>query len=103
MDSDIPPPLRKLRGRKEFSCSLHSSGLNRMMSVRRMRVGVCFRQNDFHFRHRNHWQEPDEQEKQGSENSERANERPNVDPGWNEQPPGRGDEIAMQPADDDVQ
>src|SRR5438045_6870833 len=72
-----------------------------MMSVRRMRVHVRFRQNDFHFRHRDHRQEPDEQQKQRGENSERANERPDIDPGWNKNTPRGRDEIAMESTDND--
>src|SRR5437879_1658804 len=72
-----------------------------MMSVRRMRVHVRFRQNDFHFRHRDHRQEPDEQQEERRENPERADERPDVDPGWNKNTPRGRNEIAMQSADDD--
>src|SRR5689334_19034471 len=72
-----------------------------MMSVRRMRVRVRFRQNDFHFRHRDHRKEADKQQEQRSENSERADERPDVDPGWGEQSPRRWKEVAVQSANDD--
>src|SRR6266446_8252771 len=72
-----------------------------MMSVRRRGVGVRFRQNDFHFRHRDHRQEPDEEKEQRSENPEGADERPDVDPGWNKNTPRRWNKIAMQSANDD--
>src|SRR5262249_44918431 len=38
---------------------------------------------------------------QRSENSKRANERPDIDPGWNKQSPRGRKKIAMQTADDD--
>src|SRR5262249_20676476 len=60
-----------------------------------------FRQDDFHFRHRDHWQKANEQEEQRGENPERADKGPDVHPGWNEQSPRRWKEITMQPADDD--
>src|SRR2546423_15511363 len=62
---------------------------------------ISLRQNDFHFRHRDHWEETDEDQEERSENSERADKRPNVDPRWNEQSPRGGNEIAMQSANDD--
>ena len=48
---------------------------------------VRFRQNDFHFRHRDHRQEANEEEEEREENSEGADEGPDVDPGRNEQAP----------------
>src|SRR5712691_3517011 len=62
---------------------------------------VRFWQCDLHFRHCDHRQEPDEKQKQRSENSERADEGPDVDPGWNKNAPRGGNEITMQSADDD--
>src|SRR5438876_8536981 len=72
-----------------------------MMAVRRVRMRVRFRENDLHFRHRDHRQEPDEQQEERRENPERADERPDIDPGWNKNTPGGRNEIAMQAADDD--
>src|ERR1043166_6702779 len=62
---------------------------------------VSFGENDLHFRHRDHWREPDKQKKERSENPEGANESPDVDPGREKEDPSRRKEVAMQPADDD--
>src|SRR5437016_2550119 len=62
---------------------------------------VRFRDNDFYFRHRDHRQKTDEEEKERSENAQRADERPDVDPGRDKQAPGRRQEVAVQSADDD--
>ena len=42
---------------------------------------ISFRQNDFHFRHRDHRQEAHEEQEEREEDAERADERPDIDPG----------------------
>src|SRR5437762_10376747 len=66
-----------------------------------MPVHVRLRQNDFHFAHRDHWQEANEEEEEREENSMGADEGPDVDPCRNEQAPRAWQKIAMQSADDD--
>src|SRR4030095_14288344 len=46
------------------------------LTVMRVRLG-CGR---LHFRHRNHWEKPDEEQEQRSKNSNRADVRPDIDP-----------------------
>src|SRR5947208_10665146 len=65
-----------------FSCVLLFRDADWMMSMH-----VRFRQNDFHFAHRDHRQEANEEEEEGEENSVGANKGPDVDPGRNEQAP----------------
>src|SRR6476661_7908897 len=64
-----------------------------------MAVHVRFRQNGFHFTHRDQRQEANEEE--GEENSVGADKGPDVDPCRNEQAPGAREKITMQSADDD--
>src|SRR4029077_9575945 len=66
-----------------------------------MPVHVRFRQNGFHFAHRDQRQEANEKEEKGEENSVGADKGPDVDPGRNEQAPRARQKIAMQSADDD--
>src|SRR6266568_7296079 len=101
MRLDIPPPFHKPRDRRASSCSLHSTRRGGMLTICRSMMRVRFWQCDLHFRHGDHRQEPDEKQKQRSENPERADEGPDVDPGWNKNTPCRWNEIAMQSADDD--
>src|SRR6266513_933349 len=71
-----------------------------MMFFRGGVMRIRFRQNDLHFRHRDHGRETDEKKKERSEDSEGADEGPDVDPGRREKPPGRGKKITVQTADD---
>src|SRR6266404_1400453 len=71
-----------------------------MMFFGRGVMRVSFRQNDLHFRHRDHGREADEKEKERSENSEGANEGPDVDPGGMKEAPRGGEKITVQAADD---
>src|ERR1051326_2758252 len=71
-----------------------------MMFFGRGVMRVSFRQHDLHFRHRDHGREADKKEKERSENSQGADESPDIDPGGNEKTPGRGEKIPVQAADD---
>src|SRR3954470_6601459 len=71
------------------------------MLLRRRVMRVGFRQDDLHFRHRDHWQVANEKEKKRKKNPERADERPDIDPGRVEHSPGGRKEIAVQATDDD--
>src|SRR3984893_15459496 len=84
-----------------FSYALHSTRGDGMMAIRRMRMGVGFRQNGLHFRHRDHRQKPDEHEEQRGENPKRADESPDVDPGWDKHAPRGREKVPMQAANDD--
>ena len=55
-----------------------------MMPTRRSGMDIRFGKNDLHFRHRDHRQEPDEKQEEGSENPKGAYERPDIDPGRDE-------------------
>src|SRR6476660_3668576 len=66
-----------------------------------MAVHVRFRQNGFHFTHRDQRQEANEEEEEGEENSVGADKGPDVDPCRNEQAPGAREKITMQSTDDD--
>src|SRR5436190_20908413 len=71
-----------------------------MMFLRGGMMRVSFRQDNFHFRHRDHGCEANEEEKERSENPEGAGKGPDIHPGREEEPPRRGKKIAMQSADD---
>src|ERR1700738_5689946 len=71
-----------------------------MMFLRRTVMRIRLRQHDLHFRHRDHRQVANEKEEEREKNSERADERPDIDPGRVKHSPGGRQEIAMQPADD---
>src|SRR5207253_8014938 len=94
------PALRTAKrlqiGYRAFSCVLLFRDADRIMPVH-----VRLRQNDFHFAHRDHWQEANEEEEEREENSMGADEGPDVDPGRNEQSPRAWQKITVQSADDD--
>src|SRR5882724_5036415 len=72
-----------------------------MMISCRSIMRIRFWQRDLHFRHGNHRQEANEKQEKRSENPERTGERPDIHPSRIKHSPGRGQEIAMQSADDD--
>src|SRR5689334_23113078 len=71
------------------------------MFFRRRVMRVSLRENNFHLRHGDHRCESNEEKEERSENAERPNESPNIDPGREEESPGRRQEVAVQSADDD--
>src|SRR3954471_23611740 len=79
---------------------LPSAGRDDMMLLRRGVVRVRFRQDNFYLRHRDHRQIANEEEKEREEDAEGADERPNIDPGGNEQAPRRREKVTVQSADD---
>src|SRR4051812_37036642 len=101
MRSEIPRPFRKPGFQMAFSIALLPTSRDRMMLFGRGVMRISFRYDDFHFRHGDHRQEPNEEEEERSEDSKRADECPDIDPGWNEQTPRRREKVAMQSADDD--
>src|SRR5450759_2198822 len=94
------PQGRSYRWDMAFSCALLSISRVEMMFRGRCVVHVRFRQNDLYFRHRDHRQKTNEKQEERSENPERADERPDIHPSRIKHSPGRGQEIAMQSADD---
>src|SRR6202035_1152435 len=94
--SDTPPPSRTLCDRTESlsSRALLSARRNRWHSRRLtvMRVRLGYR--GLHFGHCDHRQEPNEKQKQRSEDSYRANVRPDVHPRRMINSPRRWEEIA---------
>src|SRR6266699_5091151 len=81
-DTPATTGLRSQRALLWFSCVFLFHGADRMMPVHDR-----FRQNDFHFTHRDHWQEANKEEEEREENSVGADKGPDVDPGRNEQAP----------------
>src|ERR1700730_19151218 len=96
---DIQRPCRKLCARTASSCELLSTNRDRVMFGAMMRIS--FGQDKIHFRHRDHRQITNEEKKQRSENAERADKRPDVDPRRNKQSPRGRQKVAVQSADDD--
>jgi len=81
-DTPATTVLRSQRALPWFSCVLLFRDADRIMAVH-----VRFRQNDFHFAHRDHWQETNEEKEEREKDSVGADKGPDVDPGWNEQAP----------------
>src|SRR6476469_3605909 len=81
-DTPATTVLHSQRALVWFSCGLlfpHTDGI--------VLVHVRFRQNSFHFAHRDQGKEANEEEEEREENSVGADEGPDVDPGRNEQAP----------------
>src|SRR5207237_10574720 len=100
--SGTPLQLRKLCDRQESSSYA-------LLAARRYRLNprgcgimrVRLRHSGLYFRHRDHGQKTNEEQKERSENPERADVCPNVHPGRDKQAPGGGEKVAMQSTGDD--
>src|SRR5205814_3315871 len=99
--SDILLPSRKPYFPMAFSRPLLSARGDGMMFVRQSVMRIRLRQDNFHFRHRNHRQVADEKQEEREKDPEGADKRPDIDPGRDEEPPRRREKVAMQSADDD--
>ena len=57
-------------------------------------VWICFWQNCFNFKHTYHWKESNEEQKEGSEQTESADKGADIDPSRMKHSPSRGGEVA---------
>src|SRR3954464_14398512 len=64
-----------------------------------MRIG--FRQDNLDLAHRDHGEEPDEEQKERSKDPEGSDKRPNIHPSGGEKSPRRRKKVAVQAADND--
>src|SRR6266581_3596137 len=72
-----------------------------MLSIGRGVMHVSLRHGGLHFRHRDHRQKTDEQQKERSENPERPDVGPDINPSRVKHSPRGGNKVAVQSADDD--
>src|SRR5436305_3425975 len=99
---DTPLPWHKRCDHTESlsSCTLLSPGGYRLdsgrLAIMRVRLGC----SGLHLRHRDHGEKPNEEQKQRSENSDRADVRPDIDPSRVINSPRRWQKIAHQTACD---